>query len=265
MIDEHEISTEQATDGKTDGTAYEQQTDLYKRRVEQQAEHEQTATIQAVSIKPSIAESERFIQFLNSRFNLGIQEDLLILIHETNPNIKGFFRSVLCSKIWNGKQSHENKPFKRQDTEQDTKPLNSIVLSSHTLQENPYETLTHETAHYYNFINGIQDTSKNGKYHNKKFKTQAEKMLLEVEKDKQRGFAYTTETTAFKEMLKDFMPSQNAFLIFQNTQEKEIKPKSRLLLFECSCESKIRTARNQDKPLKAVCSYCNTEFKEVLN
>ena len=234
---------------------------------------EQTSQAESISIKPSIAESERFIKFLNSRFSLGLRNDLIILIHETSPKMKGFFRSVKCSKIWNTAQgtsqatsqtepSQENTAFKQQES-QAVKPLNSIVLSSHSLKECPYETLAHETAHFINFQNGLKDCSGN-QYHNKHFKSQAEKLLLNVERSKTYGYAFTSESQAFKDMLQEFKPSQDAFKVFQNTQEPKQKGKSRLLLYECECKCKIRTAKNDNKPLKAVCSYCNTEFKEVL-
>lgn len=248
MINENETQTNQA---------------LILATQKQNESQEQTLTLQAIaepiSIKPSIAESERFIQFLNKRFSLGLRNDLIVLIHETSPNIKGYFRSTSCSKIWNlsFKQQNENEPK--------SQPLNSIVLSSHELKDTPYQTLAHELAHYTNFINGVKDCSSN-QYHNKQFKKQAEKMLLIVEKDKTRGYAYTTESDEFKNMLNnEFKPSQDAFKIFQDTNEPKEKKKSRLLLFSCGCGCKIRTARNEDKPLKAICSYCNTEFKEVLN
>ena len=35
-------------------------------------------------------------------------------------------------------------------------------------------TLLHEMVHYYNYINGIQDCSRGGTYHNKRFKAAAE-------------------------------------------------------------------------------------------
>ena len=35
-------------------------------------------------------------------------------------------------------------------------------------------TLLHEMVHYWNFVNGIQDCSRGGTYHNKKFKESAE-------------------------------------------------------------------------------------------
>lgn len=214
-------------------------------------QQEQTLSLQAIeqeqkSIKPSIEESERFIRFLDSRFNLNLPNNLIVLIHETRPNIKGFFRSIGCSKIW----------------KEGEQPINSIVLSSHTLQEAPFETLAHEIAHFINFNQGVKDCS-GSQYHNKYFKAQAERLLLKVERDKRKGYAYTSETQEFKEMLKEFNPDPQAFKVFQEVSIQEQKPKGRLLLFMCPCGCKIRTARNENKPLKAVCQYCNDYFQEV--
>jgi predicted SprT family Zn-dependent metalloprotease len=210
--------------------------------------NEQTQQQEYKSIKPSIAESERFISFLNNKFNLGLQNDLIILIHETSPNIKGFFRP------------QEN--IKSFELVEEKKPINSITLSSHTLTSTPYETLAHELAHYINHAQGIKDCSGN-QYHNKHFKLMAEKLLLKVDKDRVRGFAYTEETQEFKAMLQEFSPSPDAFKIFQNIGISKEKKKSRLLLFECGCGCKIRTAKNENKPLKAFCQYCSSEFLEV--
>lgn len=223
-----------------------------------------TIVIQTLSeiptIKPAIAESERFIQFLNKRFALELPNDIILTIEETRPNVKGFYRSIKCQKIW--KAETDNTPFKQQDNK--ARAINSIVLSSHFLKDNPHETIAHEVAHFYNDMKGIKDTSKNGIYHNKKFKATAEKLLLKVDKDNKRGYAYTSPTDEFNNMLQnEFKPSKDAFKIFQEIGLTSGKKPSRLLLFMCSCGCKIRTARNEDKPLIAVCQYCNTEFKEV--
>ena len=50
--------------------------------------------------------------------------------------------------------------------------------------------------------------------------------------------------------------------IQQAYTDKESK-ESRNLLYTCKCGVKIRTAKNEQKPLKAICSYCNSEFIEV--
>ena len=198
------------------------------------------------SISPSIKESERFIYFLNDRFNLNLNlEDLTILIQETKPSIKGFFMPSLHLRSF--KTDEEKK-------------LNTICLSSHTLKQNPYETLTHELAHYIDLIKNNHIPKSN--YHNKNFKLIAEKLLLKVEKGIY-GYCYTSETDEFKQLLKEFKPSLNAFKIFQQISQNKKKDKSRLLLFMCECGTKIRSAKNENKPLKAICLYCNSEFKQI--
>jgi len=196
------------------------------------------------SIQPSVAETERFICYLNKRFDLGLPDNLIVNIEDTSKNTKGFFR---CKEH---QKHYEN-------TKQ---PLNYICISSIHLQNNPYETIAHETAHFYNYSKGIKDCSSN-QYHNKNFKVIAEKLLLKVEKGK-RGFAYTDVTEEFTKMLKDFKADAKAFHIFQRTKEGKAKSPNRNLLFMCGCGIKVRTARNQNKPFNAICQYCNTEFTQ---
>jgi hypothetical protein len=145
--------------------------------------------------------------------------------------------------------------------ETNNQPLHAICISSLYLKEAPYETIAHETAHFYNQHRGIKDTTKN-QYHNKHFKQSAEKLLLRVEKSN-KGFAHTEETEEFKTMLtEEFKPDKEAFKLFQNPREKKKAP-NRNLLFMCPCGVKVRTARNGDKPFMATCGYCKGEFTEV--
>ncbi len=195
------------------------------------------------SIKPSIEESERFILFLNGRFNLNLPDNLIINIQETTETTKGFYMPKEHLKHYS-------------NTIQE---LNYICLSSLHLKNTPYETICHELAH---FINDSEGHKAKNNYHTKEFKKVAEMLLLKVSKGK-HGFNHTEETEEFKKMVaEEFKPSQDAFHIFQNSYKGK-KEKSRNLLFKCGCGCKIRTARNEEKPLKAICSYCNTEFIEV--
>ena len=194
------------------------------------------------SIKPSIEEAERFILFLNKKFGLGLQDNLIVNIQDTSINTKGFFMP----------KEHKNH---YDNTKQS---LNYICISSLYLKDKPYETIAHEVAH---FINHIQGNTGHNNYHHKHFKRVAEQLLLKVERGKY-GFNITSETEEFLKMLEEFKPSETAFHIYQNKQDTE-KQSTRNLLFMCGCGVKIRTARNEDKPFKAICSYCETEFKEV--
>lgn len=68
------------------------------------------------------------------------------------------------------------------------------------------ETLLHEMVHLYNLQVGVQDTSRGGTYHNKKYKEAAEKHGLTVEKDAKYGWTKTSlndEAQAFVDSLQD--------------------------------------------------------------
>lgn len=57
--------------------------------------------------------------------------------------------------------------------------------------ENVCATLLHEMIHYWNYENGIQDTSRGGTYHNKRFKAAAEARGLSVEHSEKYGWSHT--------------------------------------------------------------------------
>lgn len=58
--------------------------------------------------------------------------------------------------------------------------------------ENVVATLVHEMVHYYNFVNGVQDCSRGGTYHNRRFKEAAEARGLIIEHDERYGWTITT-------------------------------------------------------------------------
>ena len=53
-------------------------------------------------------------------------------------------------------------------------------------------TLLHEMVHYYNYVSGIQDCSRGGTYHNKKFKEAATARGLKVGHDPKYGWTLTS-------------------------------------------------------------------------
>lgn len=201
------------------------------------------------TIKPSIQEGERFIHFLNEKFKLGLNlSDLIFTIEGKSPKLKGYFMPSLNSQAYKVEES---------------KPLNAITLNTLYLKSeelSPYETIAHEVAHYFNNSLGIKDCSSN-QYHNKHFKKVAEMLLLKVEKTN-KGYAYTELTEELKRIiLEEFKPLKNAFNLFQGLKADKKKQKSRNLLFMCSCGFKIRSAKNEEKPLMAYCGYCGEDFK----
>lgn len=69
--------------------------------------------------------------------------------------------------------------------------------------ENVMSTLMHEMVHLYCIVNNIADTSKNGRYHNKHFKNEAEKRDLKIDYVKYIGYSKTTPTDRFIEVLRE--------------------------------------------------------------
>ena len=77
--------------------------------------------------------------------------------------------------------------------------LTEIMISGEGLRRTAREvlgTLLHEAAHALAHARGIKDTSRQGRYHNKQFKTCAEEVGLAVEHDDNFGWSVTTITPA---------------------------------------------------------------------
>lgn len=67
--------------------------------------------------------------------------------------------------------------------------------------EEVFATLMHEMVHLYNMVNNIRDTSNNSRYHNKRFKVEAEKRDLLIEFAPCIGYSVTSASEGFKQTL----------------------------------------------------------------
>lgn len=79
-------------------------------------------------------------------------------------------------------------------------------------------TLLHEMVHLYNLQNGIQDTSRGGTYHNKKFKEIAEQHGLVIEQHQKYGWTLTNlnnETEQFIEQM-----NNEGFVLYRDSAAK---------------------------------------------
>ena len=117
------------------------------------------------------------------------------------------------------------------------------------------ECLAHELAHFLNHLQGVKDCTSN-QYHNKQFKKQAETLFLKVERTN-KGYAQTSETEEFKQLLTEFSPKTDVFNIIQQPKEKG-KVGTRLNKWVCSCGVIVRCATE----LKAKCLECGGEFEK---
>ena len=122
------------------------------------------------------------------------------------------------------------------------------------------EILLHEMVHLYNLQIGVQDTSRGGTYHNKKYKEAAEQHGLTVEKDAKYGWTKTSlndEAKAFVAGMQD-----KKFELHRKSLPKipgAAKTKRSSRKYVCPvCGCIIRAT----KEVHVICGDCNVEFEE---
>jgi hypothetical protein len=122
---------------------------------------------------------EKIFRAVNARYFNNELEEPIITIQST-PKAYGH---VTVAKAWqrgNGTRHELNIGAGTLD-----RPIENVVA-----------TLLHECVHLWNLQKGIQDTSRGGQYHNKRFKAMAEQCDLKISYDPRIGWSITEPTDA---------------------------------------------------------------------
>lgn len=120
---------------------------------------------------------EKIFRALNADWWGGELEEPIITIQST-PRAYGH---VTVAKTWKRKDEFRHE----------------LNIGAETLDrpiENVVATLMHEMVHLYNLAHGIQDCSRGGIYHNRKFKEEAERHGLHIERHDTYGWTITEPT-----------------------------------------------------------------------
>lgn len=142
--------------------------------------------------------------------------------------------------------------------------------------ENVVATMIHEMVHLYNIQHDIQDCSRGGSYHNKKFKEEAEKHMLRIERSDKYGWTITHPTDELLEYIlkqgwEEFEMNRGfhsgfsgvgggkAVGVSDGADGPEIKPKgSNSRKYVCpGCGAIVRATRD----LEIICKPCMLEFE----
>ena len=129
---------------------------------------------------------EKIFRALNAKYFNGELEEPIITIQST-PKA---YAHVTIGKAW-----------QRGDTTR-----RELNIGAGTLDRSIFEIVAselHECIHIYNMQRGIQDCSRGGQYHNKKFKAIAEKCDLQISYDPRIGWSITEPTDALCEFILD--------------------------------------------------------------
>ena len=129
---------------------------------------------------------EKIFRALNTDWFGGELEEPIITIQST-PRAYGH---VTVAKTWRRKEDMRHE----------------LNLGAETLNrpiENVVATIMHEMVHLYNIAHGVQDCSRGGMYHNKKFRDEAERRGLIISHHQTYGWTLTEPSDKLMEYILD--------------------------------------------------------------
>ena len=143
-----------------------------------------------------------------------------------------------------------------------------IMISGEGLRRSPKEvlgTLLHEAAHALAHERGIKDTSRQGRYHNKHFKTHAEQLGLIVEHDDRFGWsaAKITNTTefAYARQLRDLAEAMTLWRHGETLTGPTARRNTNFIAAVCPCGRSIRVAASTLAEAPITCQACDQDFQ----
>lgn len=157
--------------------------------------------------------------------------------------------------------------------------LHELFVSGEQLAEGPamvLQTLLHEAAHALAEVRGIKDTSRQGRYHNRRFLALAEELGLTTDLEPHPTYglafvawtpealeAYDAEVKALGAAIRHhYARVQTSNVAGDEQDDKPAKPRTR---WECGCEPEPRVIRMSKATAEAglvVCSICMLAFTE---
>jgi hypothetical protein len=141
-----------------------------------------------------------------------------------------------------------------------------VLVGGEGLQRGPTEvlgTLLHEAAHGLAQARQVQDTSRGGRYHNRRYATLARELGLEVASVKPIGWSATTvpepTATAYAGELEEL---QVALVLWRRQDHRIAGTRSRnLLAATCGCGRRIRAAKATLAEAPILCGLCTQPFE----
>lgn len=128
-------------------------------------------------------------------------------------------------------------------------------------------TLLHEAAHGAAAQRQIKDTSRQGRYHNTRFRKLGEEFGLTLERDERIGWSVTTVPEATAAAYAPTLAELDQVLVAYrhaevNAADPDGKPKpAGTPALECGCGRKVRASRAVAEAGPIICGLCGTEFE----
>jgi hypothetical protein len=124
-------------------------------------------------------------------------------------------------------------------------------------------TLMHEAAHGVANTRQIQDTSRQGRWHNRRFATLAQELGLKVTQDPKTGWSQTHLTEQLATRYADQLTGLSSALLLWRHAELQLGAQTtsrNLLACSCECGRKLRVARSTLEQAPIICGACEEPF-----
>lgn len=199
-----------------------------------------------VSLQEVIGQLESLFSKFNKKFFDGQLEKPVITI--SPDTTRGAYGWCTSWKAW------------KQGGGQDSEGYYEINMCAEYLNrafEETCSTLIHEMVHLMNLQDGVQDTSRSGMYHNRKFKQTAEGHGLTIEKDAKYGWCRTKLTDDALEYIRTI--DGQAFTLYRSKVPKvKGSSSSSSMKYVCpGCGVIIRAT----KEVNVMCADCELHFE----
>lgn len=119
-------------------------------------------------------------------------------------------------------------------------------------------TLLHEMVHYFNFVNGVQDCSRGGTYHNRRFKEAAEARGLLIAHDPRYGW---TVTSPGDDLLRFCLDNDLCDILINRNDGFGIRPTGTGTHSPGPAPVPGTTAKPKSSTRKYVCPCCGTSVR----
>lgn len=210
-----------------------------------------------MNMSKTIKELYRVFNLLNEAlFNSELPEVQIVVMETAKSNAYGWFTPYAS---WTDAKGEVEKFEIALSAEY----LNSKLSYDGTEQRylKIIETLLHEMIHLYCHVNDIKDTSRQGRYHNKRFKEACEQhgMYFEIESPNATiGWSQALLTVDSQKLIESWAINPDAFKLARVIRSKTAS-KSSQVAYSCpSCDLKIRGKRD----LNIKCGDCDETLEE---
>lgn len=202
-------------------------------------------------------------KFLGNTPTLAIMQaanDALVAIRKRHPELQNVVLVVASGQKRGGPVHGHFAP----DTWEAKGASHEILLSSESLArgaEATLGTLLHECAHLLAKVRDIKDTSRQGRFHNAKFKALAEELGIQVHQDKTIGWSATTLPNDTAKVYKTELSALRKALKAYRRVKPEASALKKTVRLTCDC-------RGLTVPITFInkggitCDECGASFEE---